>query len=807
MMWRFMIFGFAVICSGIDPAFAGWVQNGLGICRAGRDQFNAQVVSDGSGGAIAVWSDFRNESHWDLFAQRVDLKGQPSWTANGVPVCLATNVQDSLVVTADGSGGVIAAWQDFRNGHYDIYAQRLNGQGAPLWTVDGTPVCVAPGHQTLPAIASDSSGGCFLAWQDARSGNSDIFVAHVNAAGAPTWTPDGVGMCLAGLEQTAPRIASDGVGGALVAWEDLRAGTADIYARRVNSSGTPLWAPNGIAVCSSFGSQTRLRMESDAQAGALIFWEDRRAGTSDIYGDRIDATGQSRWFADGLAICNAIYEQTRPTVTADGAGGAIVAWEDSRTSGSYPDIYAQRINELGVFEWVSQGVLLSTQYGPNNFLPNIVSDGNGGAYVAWEADPGPGHDIFVNRVNGAGLVGWGTSTPYTIASAAAYSQRSPSLVLDGTGGVIVAWEDSRTQVARDIYAQRIEPRHGAWGHPEPEIDQASDAPGDEGGFVALDWNASQRDLEDRSIDYYSIWRATRDAAQAKPLRAPGVSVSSPSSVAKEFEGSATWLQPSGSGDFFWEWVDNQEAMMFSGYSYAVPTRADSTAASNAKHYFLVVAHSTTANTFWPSPPESASSVDNLSPPALSRLQATRQTGHLVQLDWSPASAEDLSHYAVYRSRRPPVIPDPATFLGGIADTLFEDTTVQPGISYFYAVAAVDVHGNEGPLSPESQVSGSTGIDASLSPLALMLLPNAPNPFRSSTAFRLGLGQRADVSIRVFDVRGRLVRTLQERGLEPGWHDVPFDGRNAQGRLLASGIYTYRVASTFGEDSGRFIIAR
>ncbi|MCA9754003.1 MAG: T9SS type A sorting domain-containing protein, partial [Gemmatimonadetes bacterium] len=72
--------------------------------------------------------------------------------------------------------------------------------------------------------------------------------------------------------------------------------------------------------------------------------------------------------------------------------------------------------------------------------------------------------------------------------------------------------------------------------------------------------------------------------------------------------------------------------------------------------------------------------------------------------------------------------------------------------------------------------------------------NAPNPFSGSTAIRFALPEKAPVSLRVYDVSGRLVRTLVNAPLDAGRHAVTWDGRDDRGRTAASGVYFYRLSS-------------
>jgi hypothetical protein len=143
-----------------------------------------------------------------------------------------------------------------------------------------------------------------------------------------------------------PTITCDGAGGAIVAWDDLRAGTnTDVYAQRLNAAGATLWATNGTLVCAAAKDQTRPTLCPDGNSGAIIAWEDRRGSNADVYAQRMGATGTAQWSANGIAVCTAAGDQLAPLSVADGAGGMVVAWKDAR-SGNV-DLYAHRLGASG----------------------------------------------------------------------------------------------------------------------------------------------------------------------------------------------------------------------------------------------------------------------------------------------------------------------------------------------------------------------------------------------------------------------------------------------------------------------------
>src|SRR5262245_12944854 len=212
-------------------AFSAWPPDpnigNVGICTAAIHQLNPTVAADGAGGAIVAWQDARTGSN-DVYVQRVNAVGAPQWTANGVALCTTPGPSVVPTIVSDGAGGAIITWQDARIGNYDIYVQRVNAAGSPQWIADGVLLCGAGGDQHAPTIVSDGAGGAIVTWHDRRSPSNDIYAQRVNAAGAPLWIPDGVLLCGAGGDQLSPTIASDGGGGAIVTWYDNRSANTDI---------------------------------------------------------------------------------------------------------------------------------------------------------------------------------------------------------------------------------------------------------------------------------------------------------------------------------------------------------------------------------------------------------------------------------------------------------------------------------------------------------------------------------------------------------------------------------------------------
>jgi hypothetical protein len=385
-----------------------WRGQGVEICGASFEQNLPKITGDGTGGAVIVWEDGRTQLDIDLYAQRIDATGDALWVPDGVALSTETADQENPQITSDGAEGAIVVWEDKRDEatqETDIYAQRIDSLGN-VWAPGGIPICTTAATQHQVQIASDGTGGAYIAWMDYRSGpfSFHIYMQHVDANGTPLWTADGIPICTAPNSRHTLHMIADGEGGAIIAWSDRR-DWYDIYAQKVDADGNTLWTANGAGVCIYPQWQYLCKLAPDGGGGAICVWQDDRDGQWDIYARRISAAGDTLWTANGVPICTQVNIQYSPQIIGDGDGGAIIAWEENRT-GSDPDIYVQRIDSNGVVRWTADGVGLCTAPASQNF-PRMTSDGSNGAIVAWvdsRNESTGGKDVYIGAVSDSGLV-------------------------------------------------------------------------------------------------------------------------------------------------------------------------------------------------------------------------------------------------------------------------------------------------------------------------------------------------------------------------------------------------------------------
>ena len=209
---------------------------------------------------------------------------------------------------------------------------------------------------------------------------------------------------------------------------------------------------------SSIDSHHRISIVIGVEEGFRMFWRQiiKLVGVLLTAGAVFSA--HADWTTDpsvNTPICTAAHDQIMLVSVSDGAGGAIMAWVDDRSSWR-GDIYAQRVDRNGDVLWTVGGIGVCTAAGAQ-FNPFMVSDGLGGVIISWSdgRNGATGDDIYAQRIDQNGDVLW--SVDGIGVCTAVGDQQQPAMVSDGLGGAIIDWVDGRFSVVKpDIYAQRVD---------------------------------------------------------------------------------------------------------------------------------------------------------------------------------------------------------------------------------------------------------------------------------------------------------------------------------------------------------------
>ncbi len=447
----FVVCAFVTGTAGGRSVRAGWPPDGTPVCVARWESLRPLIVSDGTGGAIIVWFDERNENT-DIYAQRISAEGDAFWMENGVPICTAVGCKSDLQIVSDWAGGAIVVWND-RRVEWDIFAQRVRSSGEIAWQLDGVPVCMADDEQKYLSMISDGAGSAIVGWVDLRFGWDEycVYVQRIDTTGNMLWDRDGVQLFRGTLYANMPVLAPDGEGGAIVTWGREEEGRVMLYSQRVNSFGDAVWEED-VPLSAAQEHRSVTWAVPDGSGGTITVWWDKRITGCDIYAQRIDGSGKILWKKNDAVVCAEPEHQMSPCILPDGDGGATVAWHDAR-NGNW-DIYAQRLDRRGKMRWEREGMPVCTAAGHQRF-PRIVGDGRGGAVVMWDDERnGSGNiDIYAQLIDASGNPVWRTDGEPVITAPG--DQTSPNVVSDGIGGLICTWTDYRSNIA-GVYAYRLD---------------------------------------------------------------------------------------------------------------------------------------------------------------------------------------------------------------------------------------------------------------------------------------------------------------------------------------------------------------
>ena len=213
---------------------------------------------------------------------------------------------------------------------------------------------------------------------------------------------------------------------------------------------------------------------------------------------------------------------------------------------------------------------------------------------------------------------------------------------------------------------------------------------------------------------------------------------------------------------------------------------DSTSEGDGMTEFKVVASMNEGH--FHSLPHSGYSLDNIAPGVPDGLMATvLEEG--IQLSWEPSDEEDFQYFILEKSTTNPPFADLETF--ETVDTSYIDQEYTVNEVNYYRLAAVDHAGN---ISDYSEVveAAVLSIDEEMIPDVYALHQNYPNPFNPVTTLRYDLPEDATVSIIIYDVMGRKVRSLINTTQSAGYRSIRWNATNDHGAPVSAGMYIYMI---------------
>ncbi len=129
---------------------------------------------------------------------------------------------------------------------------------------------------------------------------------------------------------------------------------------------------------------------------------------------------------------------------------------------------------------------------------------------------------------------------------------------------------------------------------------------------------------------------------------------------------------------------------------------------------------------------------------------------------------------------------------------YVDHNVVPGTTYFYKIQDISLYGYQTMHQAVASATVAAGY---------VLAQNYPNPFNPETVIRFVLPSSAQTRLAVYDMSGRLVRTLVNGTVDAGPHQVSWNATDEAGQILPSGMYIYRLSAGAIKTSGKMVFVK
>ena len=770
------------------------------------------VATDKQGNFVIVWVDEREGTSY-IYAQIFSKDGNR--VGDNFKVDADNNTpsnQSSPAVAFSHTGRILFVWQDDRNGNPDIYAQFYNMDGTKLGSAFLINDDDGNGNQYNPAVATDANGNFIVVWRDTRNNIWDIYAQRIKNDGSFVNSNFRVNDDNSNSWKISPAVAFDNSGNFAVAWEDFRNGDGDIYIQRYQADGTLLGTNIKVNDDSQSKQQSNPAVTFDDAGNFFVVWEDERNGNKDIFAQKFDASGNAISVNFQLNDDNNQKNQKFPAVAFQKPGNFIVVWEDDRND--YGDIYLQPLS--------SNGTLIGTNSKINDdvnsawqYYPAIALDNAGNFVVVWEDERNGDGDIYAQRFSQDGTRN-GSNFRVNSDNTSAW-QMLPAVGMDSSGNFTVVWIDFQNN-AGGIYGQQYHADGTKIGSNFQISDNNASIIYQNPIAIAVNGTGDAivvwQDNRNGNSDIYAQYHKAGSATNSNNFRV------------NDDNGTAAQRSPvvgiDKNGNFVIVWQDERNG---DADIYAQRYSADGTPQGNN---FQI--NDGGSSTWQGSPAMTMDSVGNFIVVWASFAGGENIFARRFQADGTSLGPSfQVNDNNNSRTSSPSIAMDKnGNFIVTWVDWRDGDENIYA--QRFEADGTpvggnfrVNSNTNKAQFSPDvklwkgqiynvwvSNHVGGTGYDIWANVLdwnnpttflsqsdyttvtKFQLFPNFPNPFNPSTTITFDLSKTQKVLLEIFDLSGRLIKTLVNEKESSGFHQVVWDGTDNTGQPVASGIYLYRL---------------
>jgi hypothetical protein len=442
------------------------------ICNHSGEGTITKVSPAPDGGCYVSWWD-NSSGNYDLYLQRLDGDGVSQWADNGL--LISNHAQDTWLtdydLDTDSAGYAILAINDVRSGgDWDIYAYRISPTGEFAWGANGVTISDNAAFEAIPSSVVTAAGNIVITWQE----ENILHIRKVTPEGTDFWNPATITLTYT-YALSIPKLCAAETDDFI--FQYLQAQGSGMYAqkyliaRKYDASGTDLWGSSGVVVTNAggFGLQMRPDLVPDDSGGAISYWYDSRDNNLHAFVQHIRHDGSMHWTANGVNLNTTTGQlQMSPVVVFLPSGFTIAFFENTNSTQTLQGLYGQCLNRAGTRQWTTAGRMFEPMDNSTKMLlnVNVVENDAVVTYLMSPQNDAVNSYVMANRVDTFGNQVWDSDAQYM--STYLGDKGYLDACVNNRGQVITAWEDKRSDPDGDVYLQNINP-NGSLGPMGPTV--------------------------------------------------------------------------------------------------------------------------------------------------------------------------------------------------------------------------------------------------------------------------------------------------------------------------------------------------
>jgi hypothetical protein len=308
--------------------------------------------------------------------------------------------------------------------------------------------------QTYAHTAMDGNGNFVVVWFGVGdvSNLSNIYARRYNSSGTPLGAEFKVNSLTSGSTQYAA-ITMNTAGNFVITWTDYNTDNGDIFARVYDAQGNASNAEFRVNTYTT-NCQDFSKAAMDETGNFTITWESQGEDGSDegVYAQRYDVTGNKAG-SEFQVNTNTLYSQFSPDIAMNKTGNFVITWVGGQTGTQ--NIYAQLYDKNG--NKTGGEFLVNTELTTLKNIPSAGMDDNGNFAISWAINGGPGiinYYIYAQRYNANGTT---NGNGFVVNSCTDCNLNNSRMSMDGNGNFIITWNGYLTtdynKYGSDIYGK------------------------------------------------------------------------------------------------------------------------------------------------------------------------------------------------------------------------------------------------------------------------------------------------------------------------------------------------------------------